>query len=151
MTLSYAMTKNGVMICGLLWPQPHNDKYTMTNLVGVEDPNKRTLTDLDLSWASPIMEKKFYSHTFELANIVDYESPLMKKHHAKIIKPQTAARKKEYSTIYDIVPEGKTGDLHQCHESDDCDYCEDDSPAPKSGKVVQIRDDATGQIFDVEN
>ena len=150
MCLSYAMTKNGCLIAGVLWPQPHNDKFTMTNMIGVEDPKKQTRTDLDLLWASPIMETKFH-RAGDLMNMVEYESPMIAKHHAKIIMPQSAARKKEYSEIYDIVPEGKTGDPHQCHEEDDCDYCEPDAPAPKSGKIVKIRDDATGQIFDVEN
>ena len=112
MNLSYAMTKNGVLICGILWPQPHNDKYTMTNLVGVEDPAKRTLLDMDLTWASPVVEKRFHSRASGFANIVDYESPLVKKHHAKIIRPQTAARKIEYGNIYDIVPEAPVGSSH---------------------------------------
>tara|TARA_B100001059_G_C17771297_1_gene548583 strand:- start:197 stop:1060 length:864 start_codon:yes stop_codon:yes gene_type:complete len=125
MNLSYAMTKNGVLVCGILWPQPHNDKYTMTNLVGVEDPSKRTLLDMDLTWASPVVEKRFHSKVSGFANIVDFESPIMKKHHAKIIRPQTAARKKEYGNIYDIVPEANVGEDHQAHTAEGCATCND--------------------------
>ena len=114
MALSYAMTKNGCLIAGILWPQPHNNKYTMTNLIGVEDTNKTTRTDLDLLWASPIMETKFQRTQTDML-IVDYESPFIAKHHSKIILEPTAARQKEYAEIYDIVPAGKAGARHEGH------------------------------------
>lgn len=147
MCLSYAMTKNGCLIAGVLWPQPHNDKFTMTNMIGVEDQKKQTRTDLDLLWASPIMETKFH-RAGDLMNMVDFESPMVAKHHQKILMKQTAARVKEYGDIYSIEPAGKTGDEHQCHESKECDYCEPDAPAPK---IVRIKDDATGEVYDVKN
>tara|TARA_B100000530_G_scaffold86554_2_gene52660 strand:- start:420 stop:1289 length:870 start_codon:yes stop_codon:yes gene_type:complete len=139
MCLSYAMTKNGVMVCGIVWPQPHNDKYTLTNMMGVEDPKKRTRTDIELSWASPIMETKFH-RTGDLASIIPYESPFIAKHHEKIILPQSAARKKEYGDIYDIVPDGKAGSQHQAHL---------DEITKDATKV--IHDDATGEVIHIRD
>ena len=139
MCLSYAMTKHGTLICGILWPQPHNSKFTMTNMLGVEDTTKTTRTDLDLLWASPVMETKFHRGD-DLKKVVDYESPFIAKHHAKIIMPQTAARKKEYAEIYDIVPEGKAGAQHKAH----LDEATKDAP-----KV--IHDDATGEVIHIRD
>lgn len=139
MCLSYAMTTNGTLICGILWPQPHNNKFTMSHLLGVEDPKKQIRTDLELLWASPVMETKFHRNG-DLKKVVDYESPFIAKHHAKIIMPQTAARQKEYGEIYNIVPEDKGNTQHKALLD------EVTKDAPK-----RMHDDATGEVIDLTN
>ena len=100
MQKSYVMTKDGVMVSGVLWPQHHNSLYTLTDVLGVPAENK-ILTDLDILWAAPVI---WFLQNRNLANtvIVDYKSPFIEKHYDKIVKPQSIKRKMQYESIYQV-------------------------------------------------
>lgn len=100
MNKCYVMTKAGVMLSGVLWPQHHNALYTLTGVVGVPKEN-RILTDLDILWAAPVA---WFLQQRRLENIaiVDYESPFIAKHYEKIIAKQSAERKEQYEKIYQV-------------------------------------------------
>ena len=96
----YVMTKAGVMLSGVLWPQHHNALYTLTDVVGVPQEN-RILTDLDVLWAAPVA---WLLQQRRLENIVmvDYESPFIAKHYEKLIAKQSLERKAQYEKIYQV-------------------------------------------------
>ena len=99
------------------------------------------LAQLHTVLGAPHFTRRHHFHrTGDLASIISYESPFIAKHHAKIILPQSAARKKEYGDIYDIVPEGKAGAQHKAH----LDEITKDAP-----KV--IHDDATGEVIQLKD
>ena len=100
MNKAYVMTKAGVMLSGVLWPQHHNALYTLTDVIGVPEEN-RILTDLDILWAAPVV---WFLQQRNLVPIVmvDYESPFIKKHYEKLVKPQSVERKAQYEKIYQV-------------------------------------------------
>jgi len=100
MNKCYVMTKAGVMLSGVLWPQHHNALYTLTDVVGVPQENK-ILTDLDIQWAAPVA---WFLQQRRLENIaiVDYESPFIAKHYEKIIAKQSQDRKQQYEKFYQV-------------------------------------------------
>ena len=91
MTKCFIMTKAGVMLSGVLWPQHHNEFYTLTDVVGVPEEN-RILTDLDILWAAPVAWF-LQQRNLESTVVVDYESPFIKKHYEKLVQKQTPDRK----------------------------------------------------------
>jgi len=101
MARCYVMTRAGVMLSGVLWPQHHNEFYTLTDVIGVPEEN-RILTDLDILWAAPVV---WFLQQRNLANIymVDYESPFIKKHYEKLVQPQSLERKVQYESIYQVT------------------------------------------------
>lgn len=100
MQKSYVMTKTGVMLSGVLWPQHHNSLYTLTEVVGVPEENK-ILTDLDILWAAPVV---WFLPNRKLMNteMVDYESPYIAKHYEKLVKPQSIERINQYEKTYQV-------------------------------------------------
>ncbi len=96
----YVMTKAGVMLSGVLWPQHHNALYTLTDVVGVPEENK-ILTDLDIQWAAPVV---WYlaQRRLETIAICDYESPFIAKHYEKIVAKQSLDRKAQYEKFYKV-------------------------------------------------
>ena len=91
MNKSYVMTKAGVMLSGVLWPQHQNELYTLTDVVGVPEEN-RTLNDLDIMWAALViwfLQQRRLEHII----MVDYESPFIARHYEKLIAKQSPARK----------------------------------------------------------
>ena len=114
MNKCYVMTKAGVMLSGILWPQHHNALYTLTEVTGVSKEN-RILTDLDILWAAPVY---LFLVQRRLHNIVmvDYESPFIAKHYNKLVINQTPERKAQYEKIYQVkmvapIITGKTDGL----------------------------------------
>lgn len=110
----YVMTKQGVLLSGVLWPQHHNEFYTLTEVVGVPEEN-RVLSDLDIQWAAPIAWC-LQQRRLETVVMVDYESPFIAKHYEKIIAKQSPERKEQYEKIYQVnmnepVPDSKTDGL----------------------------------------
>jgi hypothetical protein len=97
----YVMTKAGVMLSGVLWPQHHNEFYTLTDVVGVPEEN-RILTDLDIQWAAPIAWL-LIQRRLETVVMVDYESPFIAKHYEKLVQPQSKKRKQQYEKIYQVT------------------------------------------------
>jgi DNA-binding Xre family transcriptional regulator len=100
MNKCYVMTKTGVMLSGVLWPQHHNALYTLTDVVGVPEEN-RILTDLDIDWAAPVTWL-LQQRRMQTMEMVDYESPFIKKHYDKLVKPQSPDRKAQYEKIYQV-------------------------------------------------
>ena len=100
MQKSYVMTKEGVMLSGVLWPQHHNEFYTLTEIVGVPEEN-RILTDLDILWAAPVMWF-LQQRNLENMELVDFESPFIKKHYDRLVKPQSPDRKAQYEKFYKV-------------------------------------------------
>ena len=100
MQKSYVMTKTGVMLSGVLWPQHHNEFYTLTDVVGVPEEN-RILTDLDILWAAPVAWF-LQQRNLESTVVVDYESPFIKKHYEKLVQKQTPDRKTQYEKFYKV-------------------------------------------------
>ena len=100
MNKCYVMTKAGVMLSGVLWPQHHNEFYTLTEVVGVPEEN-RILTDLDILWAAPVA---WFLQQRRLENIVicDYESPFIEKYYEKIIAKRSQDRKQQYKKFYQV-------------------------------------------------
>ena len=100
MNKCYVMTRAGVMLSGVLWPQHHNALYTLTDVVGVPEEN-RILNDLDILWAAPVV---WFLQQRRLENIVmvDYGSPFIALHYEKLIGKQTFDRKSEYEKFYKV-------------------------------------------------
>ena len=86
----YAMTKAGVLISGILYPQPENRFYTMINPSGAfrED----IVRDLDLMWAVPSLST-IIRPKLRGAELVDFESPLIAKYYDRIAPKMTADEK----------------------------------------------------------
>ena len=90
MNKSYVMTKAGVMMSGVLWPQHQNELYTLTDVFGVSEEN-RTLNDLDIMWAAPVvwfLQQRRLEHIV----MVDYESPFIPRHYEKLVLKQSDER-----------------------------------------------------------
>ena len=100
MQKSYVMTKEGVMLSGVLWPQHHNSLYTLTEVVGVPKEN-RILTDLDITWAAPVVWF-LQQRNLETVCMVDYKSPFIKKHYEKLVQKQSPDRKAQYEKFYQV-------------------------------------------------
>ena len=100
MNKCYIMTKQGVMLSGVLWPQHHNEFYTLTEVVGVPEEN-RILTDLDVLWAAPVVWF-LQQRSLESVVMVDYESPYIARHYEKLKSIQSPARKAQYEKIYQV-------------------------------------------------
>jgi len=100
MNKCYVMTKAGVMLSGVLWPQHHNALYTLTDVIGVPEEN-RILTDLDILWAAPVAWF-LQQRRLETIVMVDYESPFIAKHYEKIIAKQSLDRKAQYEKFYQV-------------------------------------------------
>jgi hypothetical protein len=100
MQMSYVMTREGVILSGVLWPQHHNALFTLTDVVGVHEENK-ILTDLDILWAAPVI---WFLQNRNLQNIVmvEHESPFIKKHYDKLVQPQSEQRILQYEKIYQV-------------------------------------------------
>jgi len=96
----YVLTKEGVMLSGVLWPQHHNDFYTLTDVVGVPEEN-RILTDLDIQWAAPVAWL-LVQRRLETVCMVDYQSPFIAKHYEKLVQPQSQKRKEQYEKFYQV-------------------------------------------------
>ena len=114
MNKCYIMTKAGVMLSGVLWPQHHNEFYTLTDVVGVPEEN-RILTDLDILWAAPV-SWSMQQRRLESTVVVDYESPFIKKHYEKLVQKQSPDRKTQYEKFYKVkmnepVADSKTDGL----------------------------------------
>ena len=111
MNKSYVMTKAGVMLSGVLWPQHQNELYTLTDVVGVPEEN-RTLNDLDIMWAALViwfLQQRRLEHII----MVDYESPFIARHYEKLVLKKSDDRKSQPEKFYHVnmnepVATGKT-------------------------------------------
>lgn len=108
---AYIMTKNGVLISGVLWPQHDNDKYTIANVVGVPEEN-RVLKDIDVAWAARVIETKYQCTSEHGMSIIDHESEFIKKYYDVMMKPQSQQRLDEFAKIYKVKPVGTVGSKH---------------------------------------
>lgn len=90
MNSCYAMTTDGILTSGILYPQPENRFYTLTRPSGAfrED----IVRDLDLAWAVPCLSI-ITRPKLRGAELVDFESPLIEKYYDRIAPKMTADEK----------------------------------------------------------